>query len=561
MTNVAAAATSTVTDPSMAALLSKTSSQGGDAGAFARALTDANEDNNSNPAQLDGQETNPSADSTPAARFNALNNLASLGSQLQMTGTAGTDTSAAQQAAEQASTDAPQPPSQPATNTAQTLLQAIAPQGAQQQPPADMAQTAAQQSAAAQALLQAAAQQGALPADDGQVPPRATGAKTDLSADEISAALVSAGQEELAAGLDLTKFTAAVTGVKRPSSALAEGSKGKAADEAASPDDVAGSGQADAPAPAANAQLAPSSASAEALLQLMVNSATGAKGDPSALNATDGTIADGPAKIDAAVSLDDSDTSMDFLAPTGGETDAPDTKSFRFQKVGDAAVAISLSITKGDGGGAELQESVGDIEKPEMITVLDSRRYLGFGMGSNASNLLSAASNDRDWASAMYPASSLSNAASVSSTGNVVNTLKLQLSPEHLGTVTANMRLQGEELSIHLTVHNAAAYRELSNDSKPMLEALRAQGFNVDQVTVSLASSADPNSNSSSGQPQANNNPQAQHQQPQRDGEAARQQAQGRSSGQPGGNETENRNETAVEASVRSNGNAGSVYL
>ena len=553
MSNVAAAATKAATDPSTNGLLSKTSSQGGDAGAFARALFDADEDVDTSVPQADADEASPAGSdgASPTPRFSALKGLASLGSKLQIgdatTGksTSGTtpasvDPATALPAGAAASTTGPSPGAQTLPGVVQSVGQQLDPQAAVLLPQLDP-----------QAVLL----------------PQQAATQTDKIKDTLPVEWQTGDAGQVEAGLDLGKLAAAISALKGPSSALA-GKEEVALDPAA--DEATADGLADAApiAAPADGQMA-SSASATALLQMMANATGLAPQAAPALGSATGTApvaavtgeADG---LDMPDGTDDDDA-LDFLTPNSGSADVADAKPFRFQKAGDAAVAISLSITRSEAGGAEMHEAIGATDTPDMITVLDNRRYLGFGMGSNASNLLSAASGDSDWAAAMHPASSLSNAASASSTGSVVNTLKLQLTPDHLGTVTANMRLQGDELSIHLTVHNAAAYRELSDDSKPMLEALRAQGFNVDQVTVSLSSAADPNSNSSSGQPQTNSNANAQQQQLPRDGEAARQQAQGdgqgRSSGQADTNDMETRNDTAVEASGRGSGNAGSLYL
>jgi chemotaxis protein MotD len=553
MSNVAAAATKAATDPSTNGLLSKTSSQGGDAGAFARALFDADEDVDTSVPQADADEASPAGSdgASPTPRFSALKELASLGSKLQIgdatTGKstpgatpASVDPATALPAGAAASTTGPSPGAQTLPGVVQSVGQQLDPQAAVLLPQLDP-----------QAVLL----------------PQQAATQTDKIKDTLPVEWQTGDAGQMEAGLDLGKLAAAISALKGPSSALA-GKEEVVLDPAA--DEATADGLADAApiAAPADGQMA-SSASATALLQMMANATGLAPQAAPALGSATGTApvaavtgeADG---LDMPDGTED-DAALDFLTPNSGSADVADAKPFRFQKAGDAAVAISLSITRSEAGGAEMHEAIGATDTPDMITVLDNRRYLGFGMGSNASNLLSAASGDSDWAAAMHPASSLSNAASASSTGSVVNTLKLQLTPDHLGTVTANMRLQGDELSIHLTVHNAAAYRELSDDSKPMLEALRAQGFNVDQVTVSLSSAADPNSNSSSGQPQTNSNAHAQQQQLPRDGEAARQQAQGdgqgRSSGQADTNDMETRNDTAVEASGRGSVNAGSVYL
>ncbi|HEV7437419.1 MAG TPA: flagellar hook-length control protein FliK, partial [Pseudorhizobium sp.] len=86
---------------------------------------------------------------------------------------------------------------------------------------------------------------------------------------------------------------------------------------------------------------------------------------------------------------------------------------------------------------------------------------------------------------------SLSNIATQSSSGSVVHMLKLQMTPHDLGTVTATLKMNGEQLHVQLTVETRAAHRQLSEDSSGMLDALRSQGFTVDQVTISIAPSAE----------------------------------------------------------------------
>lgn len=89
----------------------------------------------------------------------------------------------------------------------------------------------------------------------------------------------------------------------------------------------------------------------------------------------------------------------------------------------------------------------------------------------------------------MQPGSSLSNEAAQSSTGKVVHTLKLHMTPIELGSVTMSLRLAGDELAVHMTVENVAAYKKLQQDSNSILEGLKAQGLTVDNITISIASS------------------------------------------------------------------------
>lgn len=141
----------------------------------------------------------------------------------------------------------------------------------------------------------------------------------------------------------------------------------------------------------------------------------------------------------------------------------------------------------------------------ETVTVVDSRRYIAPVSTSNSASITAAMLGDNDWLSAMSPGSELANAAAQSSQGKVVHTLKLQMTPIELGSVTATLRLSGEELSVQLTVDNPAAYRQLSNDQSDILKALRAQGLVVDQVQVNMQlapadRSADSGQNSSQNQ-------------------------------------------------------------
>ncbi|MDQ0132798.1 chemotaxis protein MotD [Neorhizobium galegae] len=182
-------------------------------------------------------------------------------------------------------------------------------------------------------------------------------------------------------------------------------------------------------------------------------------------------------------------------APVDTDKSAPGTRVFRFSNArNDQHVDMAVS-GRGERSTAEFRSSSGGAA--ENVTVLDARRFLGLAPNSNGANLAAMLSGDADWAGAMSPSSALSNAAAQSSTGTVVNTLKLQLNPHDLGAVTATLRLHGEELNVHLTVETRAAYRQLSEDSGGILDALRAQGFAIDQVTISIAPTADSDGTSS----------------------------------------------------------------
>lgn len=208
--------------------------------------------------------------------------------------------------------------------------------------------------------------------------------------------------------------------------------------------------------------------------------------DAPRMGATDGA---GTARTANHVLDDDTGFTDGADAVEANPTETPD-RTFRLQRGEGRGQSVDLKISTDADGRTETEARLPGQGKVETVNVLESRRYLGFDTPSNSASLTSALVGDGDWSVAMQPGSRLANEAQVSSTGQVVNTLKLQMTPQSLGTVTAMLRLSGEELSVHLTVQNAAAYRELKEDASSMLDALRSQGFSVDQVTVGMAPSS-----------------------------------------------------------------------
>ena len=167
------------------------------------------------------------------------------------------------------------------------------------------------------------------------------------------------------------------------------------------------------------------------------------------------------------------------------EAPAPGGRTFRFSRADGRGQRLDMVI------GGDHREAGRDQRNSsvETVTVVDSRRYLALSQNSNT--IVSALGGDPEWTGAMQPSSALSNAATMASTGKVVNTLKIQIHPMTLGTVTATMRLAGDELSVDLAVETVAAYRQLTDDQRGLVDSLRAQGFAVDQVTVTLVSPSD----------------------------------------------------------------------
>ncbi|MGG7576334.1 flagellar hook-length control protein FliK [Rhizobium sp. Nf11,1] len=171
----------------------------------------------------------------------------------------------------------------------------------------------------------------------------------------------------------------------------------------------------------------------------------------------------------------------DIKVPGAENTEAADARTFRISRADGRGVSVDVHAEQpGSKEGAKQT----DIEN---VSVLETRRYIGLAQNTNSAAVTAALSGDSEWARAMQPSSALSNAAEWTSTGKVVNTLKIQMNPIDLGLVTATMRLAGDALNVDLKVETSTAYRQLKEDHGKILEALRSQGYAVDNVTISMA--------------------------------------------------------------------------
>ncbi|MBB3389080.1 chemotaxis protein MotD [Rhizobium sp. BK275] len=244
------------------------------------------------------------------------------------------------------------------------------------------------------------------------------------------------------------------------------------------------------------------------------------------------------AKADAHVS-----DALAAVASHGNDAHVPGTEN------AEGVEGKTFRISRADGRGQTMDMQIG-AEQPgsekstkssvENVSVLESRRYLGLVQNPNSATVTAALSGDKEWAQAMQPSSALSNAAEWTSTGKVVNTLKIQMSPIDLGLVTATMRLSGDTLNVDLKVETGAAYRQLKEDHGKILEALRSQGYAVDNVTISMA----PVERADAGN-QANSQ-----------GQASQQQSLAQGQGQ-GGEARERQNQTARQTDGGFNGVGG----
>ncbi len=183
-------------------------------------------------------------------------------------------------------------------------------------------------------------------------------------------------------------------------------------------------------------------------------------------------------------------------------------KIFRFARADGKGQSVSMTLnTDGDKPSAKIDPARAEAAsnaKVETVTVLDSRRYLGVAANTNSQAVAAAVTGSTEWARVMQPSSGLSSPEAASAAGKVVNTLKIQMHPIDLGTVTATLRLKDDELHVDLKVESGEAFRQLSDDQNAMVKALRSQGFAVDQINITFNAPSDASAgNGGSQQPQA----------------------------------------------------------
>ena len=287
---------------------------------------------------------------------------------------------------------------------------------------------------------------------------------------------------------------------------------GKPAGARSAEDTAAGDGAETAADSAAEAKAAGGEADLGDVLTLLSNSASSAQATATTVRAERGAAGQAASgDIPAAVieaggrhTAGSADAS-ERPATDAGETGATEAdQTFRFLRTDGKGQALSMRVGQSDG--ETVKYDVGTArDAGQTVEVVEARRFLA-PVSNNAAALTSAMIGDGEWASAMLPGSELANAATQSSSGKVVNTLKLQMSPIELGNVTATLRLQGEELSVVITVETHAAHKQLAKDQDEMLKALRAQGFAVDQIQINVnvgaADRADSGQNGAQGQSQ-----------------------------------------------------------
>ncbi|MDX8530397.1 flagellar hook-length control protein FliK [Mesorhizobium sp. VK25A] len=103
-------------------------------------------------------------------------------------------------------------------------------------------------------------------------------------------------------------------------------------------------------------------------------------------------------------------------------------------------------------------------------------------IGQTASALVEALASDNGVQQAFASASAGSQ--TTNSVAVPTHVLKIELHPSELGSVTASLRLSGEQLSIEMKPETHEAYRRLTADSDAIVKSMRSLGFDVDKVTI-----------------------------------------------------------------------------
>jgi chemotaxis protein MotD len=239
-------------------------------------------------------------------------------------------------------------------------------------------------------------------------------------------------------------------------------------------------------------------------------------------------------------------------------TEAGSDRIFRFTRADGRGQAVSMNVASDEakaGGRASTTAA-----KVEAVTVVEARRYLGLGPSSNASTITNQIASNPEWVNSLQSSTEASGALTEGSTGKVLNTLKIQMHPIDLGTVTATLRLKDDELQVELKVETGDAFRQLSDDQDAMVKALRAQGFAVDQVSVVFNSTDRSGANDT--QQQAQNQTGQQGREAAGDGPAEGRRQNNDSGSEPQDRGRWTRNEGTSDASSGAEpGRTGDVYM
>ncbi len=271
----------------------------------------------------------------------------------------------------------------------------------------------------------------------------------------------------------------------------------------------------------------------------------------------------------AAGTKTDKDTSRLVSAAEGKMSDMPAAtdndvdQSFLFARADGTGRNVEMAVSTKNQEAVFKDPAAEPKGAIENVTVLDARRYIGIAPNANTFALTEAISQDPALTETLKTTSVSTASQLPGETSKVVNTLKIQMTPENLGTIEATLRLQGNELTVDVRVESGEAYRQLKNDHNAIVSALRSHGLAVDQVNIQFSAPSD-----RSGGQQGQSDAQSQNfSQQARDGAqqgGARQQgddARQQNNTQEGWSRNVATKEDAVETVAAQRSASGDVYL
>lgn len=189
----------------------------------------------------------------------------------------------------------------------------------------------------------------------------------------------------------------------------------------------------------------------------------------------------------------------DVITKTSDSTTQTAAATGAGQTARTSSVADALHMVSGSGhtAGSSTEEtltvadssSLVDADRLQGVDVLDSRRIIAPVSTSNGANIAATMAGDGEWSSTLRSAAATDvSTTDKLTTDKTLNTLSIKMTPESLGNVTANLKLVDGQLTVSLVVENSSAYRKLHEDQGELMKSLKAQGFGVDQIQISIAS-------------------------------------------------------------------------
>lgn len=181
------------------------------------------------------------------------------------------------------------------------------------------------------------------------------------------------------------------------------------------------------------------------------------------------TKAGKPAPMEASASQPDPGKAAAARGPAGGKEDAGGQPDLAGGNGGKAAT------------GARRGGDQASAAKVSVIAQQAAPAPAPLQLGANAAAVVAAVAGEQGLHGA---AAGTFGQALAFRDAQPMRSLKLELHPAELGTVTVNLRTSGEHMSVELRVENHDAYERLSADSDAIVQSLRSLGYEIDGVSI-----------------------------------------------------------------------------